>query len=109
MKNRQEMIEEIQWDHEILCSGRSTMPDIKSVVIVNGPPEKYTDEELGKIVNFSREKTARYDRIFPCRREANLYILNKTEQGKWLRIQQSWRIGPFFSETLDEAIALLMK
>lgn len=115
---REEIIEEIQWGSGTSCSDigtfvswaldvpSSTRPDIKSVVMVNGPSEKYTDEELEKIIEFSKKQTEYYDKLFRYRRGANLYVLGKTDGG-WLRMQQSWRIGPFFSETLDEAIDFL--
>jgi hypothetical protein len=119
MESREEIIREIQWGRGTpFCdmgtfiswatdTPSSTHPDIGSVVMVHGPPEKYTDEEPGKILEFSRKQTEYYDKLFSYRRGANLYVIDKIDEGKWLRMQQSWKIGPFFSETLDEAISFV--
>lgn len=84
-------------------------PDWPSVVTVSSPPEKYTDDELRKLVEFSKERkerTERYDRMFNYRMGANLIVLDKMDgqDGRWLRKRQSWYMGPMFSQTLDEAL-----
>ena len=82
-------------------------PDLQSVVAVSGPPEKYTDEELEKIFLFSERATARYDKMFSHRRGANLILFDRVGNGHWMRKRLSWTEGPMYSETLDEAIAIM--
>ena len=124
--SREEMIGKLQWNDggygfgvcEVGAAMIWTMdtpgpdkPDLKSTVAVSGPPDKYTDEELEKILAFSERVTARYDKMFSYRRGANLILLDKPEyaEGRWLRKRLSWTIGPMFSETLDEALAIMEK
>jgi hypothetical protein len=81
--------------------------DLKSVVVVKGPPDKYTDEELAKLLVFSRAYTAYYDEMFTQRIGANLIIFDKRGfDGAWLRKRMTWDMGPMYSKTLDEAIAV---
>ena len=120
--NRQEMIDSLMWNsggHSFgICSFANSMrwamdapgpgkPDLKSIVAVSGPPEKYTDEELEKLVKFSQEATAHYDEMFTCRRGANLILFDKFDNGCWLRKRLSWEYGPMFSDALDAAIAVM--
>ncbi len=82
-------------------------PDWPSIVTIQGPKEKYTDEELAELVAFSEEKTAEYDKIFRHRMGANLIVMDKLPEGRWWRKRMSWEIGPMISETLPEAIAFM--
>lgn len=86
-------------------------PDWKSIVFVKGPAEKYNDEEIGKLYQFSVEKTAEYDKLFTVRMGANAIVMDKVAGEKiyWLRKRMSWECGPMYSETLEEAIAKFMK
>ncbi|MFA5080805.1 MAG: hypothetical protein WC472_04275 [Candidatus Paceibacterota bacterium] len=109
MEDRQSLIEKIQWNNARLFKTGSFMvwaldiprSGIKSIVVVRGPPDKYTDEELEKIVEFSGKMTT--DDIIFCRqRETNLIIIDKNQERT--RKRHPWAIGPYFSNTLDEAI-----
>lgn len=78
-------------------------PDLKSIVIVSTPAEKYTDEELERLVQFSDFMTADNDKRWKIRRGANFICISKIENGRWMRKRTSWQFGVMFSETLDEA------
>jgi hypothetical protein len=82
-------------------------PDLLSIVAVGLPKGKYTKEELTKICIFSERATKDYNTRNRYRRGANLICLDKREDGKWLRKRMSWTMGGFFSDTLDEAIAVM--
>jgi len=84
-------------------------PDLQSIVSVKGPPEKYTNEELATLLEFSERATARYDEMFSCRRGANLILFDKPEywNGAWKRKRLTWDRGPMTSPTLEEAIAVM--
>lgn len=122
--SRQEMIDKLEWNSGGygfgVCSFANSMlwamdtpssekSDLKSIVAVSGPPKKYSDEELEKIVAFSERVTARYDKMFRYRRGANLILLDKPSfaDGKWMRKKLSWTEGPMYSDTLSEAIAFM--
>lgn len=81
--------------------------DLKGIVAVSLPKEKYTDEELLKLVEFNKRITADYDKYCGYRLGANLICIDKTEFGNWLRKKMSWEYGPMFSPTLDEAIKFM--
>lgn len=89
-------------------------PDWISVVAISGPPEKYTDEELQILVDFSEEATRRYDTRWHWRRGANLICIGKdpfSSSGpvSWMRKRMSWLYGPMYSATLLEALAVFTK
>lgn len=124
--SRQEMIGKLEWNRGGygfgICSVASSMlwamdapgpgkPDLKCIVAVSGSPEKYTDEELAKIVVFSERVTAKYDTMFRYRRGANLILLDKSSdlnsEIKWMRKRLTWTQGPMWSDTLDEAISVM--
>jgi hypothetical protein len=86
-----------------------TKPDLKGIVAVCGKPGKYTTEELRKIVEFSKLVTARYDELFRYRRGCNLILLDKREDGHWMRKRLSWTEGPMYSATLEEAMKVFTK
>lgn len=121
--NREEMIEQLQWNsggtgHGVCAVANSFLwstsrpkhprgdDDLKSIVAVSGPPDKYTDEELQKLVAFSERRTEDYDRRNGRRMGANLIYINKYGENKWLRKRMSWDIGSMFSDSLDEAITV---
>ena len=121
--NRQEMINRLQWNdggmgHGICTVASSMMwamgkpkeprgaDDLKSVVAVSGPPNKYTDDELNALVEFSEQRTANYDKMFNWRLGANLICINKISDDCWMRKRLSWEYGPMASPTLQEAIAV---
>jgi hypothetical protein len=88
-------------------------PDWISVVAISGPPTKYTTEELKKLVEFSKKETARYDKLFRWRMGCNLIFINKEDNYKgghiWFRKRQTWQYGPYWSDTLDEAITVMSR
>lgn len=119
--DRQQMIDRLQWNdggmgHGICAVASSMMwamsrpkeprgtDDLKSVVAVSGPPDKYTDEELKTLVEFSDERTAKYDAMFNWRLGANLICVNKLGPDCWMRKRLSWEYGPMVSSTLQEAL-----
>lgn len=124
---RNELIAQLEWNEGGygfgICSFANSMiwamdmpdpergkNDLKSVIAVCGDPAKYTDDELVKIVEFSKAATARYDKMFNVRRGCNLILLDKREgDGAWMRKRMSWEYGPMYSKTLDEAIAIFTK
>ena len=120
---RQELIEKITWNNGgygfgICAVGNALLwaldrpgpdnPDLKSIVAVTGPLDKYTDEELARLAEFSEKKTAEYDKMFKWRRGANLILFDKdVKTGQWLRKRITWTMGPMWSTTLEEAIAVM--
>jgi hypothetical protein len=85
-------------------------PDHPSIVFVQGPIEKYGDEELELILAFGKRRTAQYDRMFSIRRGCNAIILNKetVNWGKgprthWLRKRMSWEYGAMYALSLPAA------
>lgn len=84
-------------------------PDLCSIVAVTGCPNDYSDEELEKLLAFARERTARYDAMFNQRMGANLIIIGKCSDGRWLRKRLTWNRGPMHSSTLDEAISTMSR
>lgn len=119
--SRDDLINRLQWNdggmgHGICTVASSMMwamsrpkeprgaDDLKSVVAVSGPPAKYTDEELAALVEFSDERTAKYDAMFNWRLGANLICINKLSDGAWMRKRLSWESGPMMSPTLREAL-----
>lgn len=121
--SREELIRKIMWNSGGygfgICSMASSMlwamdqpgpgkPDLPSVVAVSGPPEKYTDAELERLVRFSEERTVDYDRMFNVRRGANLILIDKisAEGNCWMRKRLSWEFGPMHSPTLEEAVTV---
>lgn len=80
--------------------------DLKSIVAVSGPPDKYTDEELQTLVAFSERRTADYDKMYKWRLGANLICIDKYSDNNWLRKRLSWDRGPMYSPTLSEALAV---
>jgi hypothetical protein len=129
--NRQEMIDNLMWNSGGtgygICSfsiagamiwndmrPKTPEDDLKSVVAIMEPKDLYTDEELEKLVAFSKEKTARYDEMYRWRMGCNLIFIGKSERVEkgefyWLRKRQSWNMGPMHSNTLDEALEVMGK
>ena len=120
--SREELIAELVWNGGGcgfgICNVANAMtwamdkpgkgkPDLKSIVVVRGPPEKYKDEELRELAAFSERVTADYDKRYIYRRGANLICIDKTEDGRWMRKRLTWEMGPMFSDTLQEAIAVM--
>lgn len=121
--NRQELIDQLMWNSGGMGFGicsvassfiwatsrpKSKENDLKSVVAVSGPPDKYTDEELEKLVEFSNRKTANYDEIFNVRMGANLICIDKNVGPgghNWMRKRMSWEYGPMYSDTIEDAMA----
>jgi hypothetical protein len=116
--NRKELVARIMWNNGgtgfglcrvagmILHEMQRPDPDWISVVAVSGPPEKYTDEELEKLADFSDRRTARYDKMFNVRAGANAICIDKVNDTCWMRKRMSWEYGPMHSPTLTEAMAV---
>jgi hypothetical protein len=115
--NRETLIDQLEWytddvppeDHMWRRRGR-----LKSIVIVKGPPNGYSDEELESLVAFSERQTADYDTMWNPRDQVrardgcNAILIGKVFE-KWMRKRLSWYIGPMFSETLAEAMEVFDK
>ena len=119
--NRQELIDRLQWNnggtgYGICSVGNALLwaaqqpkeprgaDDLKSVVAISEPADRYTDEELTALVAFSDEMTADYDRLFAWRLGANMICIAKTSDRQWMRKRMSWEYGPMASPTLQEAL-----
>ncbi|MBI2046807.1 hypothetical protein HYT26_01430 [Candidatus Pacearchaeota archaeon] len=83
--------------------------DWASVVAVIGPKLKYFDWELEKIIPFAEKMTQEYDKHWRYRVGCNLIILEKREDGRWLRKRMSWIEGQMYSKSLDEAIKIFLQ
>ncbi len=118
---RDEMISKLMWNNgggsygictvgsmfAIACAPKQTLP---SCVAVGGPADKYTDEELTKLVQFSENSTANHIKsVGSVLYGDNLTIIDKIDECRWLRKRISWEMGPMFSNTLDDAIAFMSK
>lgn len=79
------------------------------VVTVQGDPAGYTDDELRELLAFSEEQTAAYDRMFRWRMGANLIVIKKYASDQWLRKRMTWDMGPMYSATLGEALAVFRR
>lgn len=123
MLSRRQMVEKLQWNRggygfgicEVAMSMMWAMDrpgpgksDLKSVVAVSWPPKRYTDQELKKILAFSERITADYDKMFQWRRGANLVLIDKLGDGRWLVKRLSWK-NPVCKPTLEEAFAVIEK
>src|SRR5208337_144505 len=119
-KERKALINQLEWNSGGygfgICSVANSMmwaldqptkdkPDLKSVVAVCGEPKKYTTEELRRIAEFSKAATERYDKMFSYRRGCNLILLDKRDEGSWMRKRLTWESGPMYSTSLEEALA----
>ena len=84
-------------------------PDIPSTVAVSGPPSRYTDDELSKIVAFAEWQDARYDKLFRVKRGCNGILFDKldwlsTRPVRWMVKKFTWESGYESHATLDDAI-----
>lgn len=118
--SRQEIIDKLEWNEggfgfEMFSVASSAMdeprpghPDLKSIIVVCGSPDKYTDEELRKILKFAERKTAAHDKTSRYRRGANLILIDKPNwsPGRWFFKRLTWRNGSI-ADSLDEAIAMM--
>lgn len=84
-------------------------PDLKSIVLVNVPAEKYTDTQLRWLVLFSRHVTAKHDEVCKRRMGANLIVIGKEQEDRWLRKQLTWTMGPMYSKTMLSAMGVFLK
>jgi hypothetical protein len=76
-------------------------------VTVQGKPKDYTDDELRELLEFSREMTADYNRMFKWRMGCNLIIVEKNMDNPhraWWRKRQTWTMGYMWSSTLEDAL-----
>lgn len=121
---REEMIKQLMWNSggtgygicsfanmvmQNMMEPKSPEEDWISIVAIQRPSEKYTDKELEKLLTFSKEETEKYDKFFRWRMGCNLIFIGKVEEGIWLRKKQSWRDGPMYSKSLDEALQVMRK
>ena len=119
--NRQEMTEQLEWstgwgyptfgqqaswDSDSPGPGKS---DLKSVVSVTGPPDKYTDDELAQLVAFSQQRTTEYDAENRYRRGANVVIVDKSywANGLWMVKRLLWQRGYPWHSSLEGAIGYM--
>lgn len=115
--SREQLVEQLLWSEGgaswgvcavgNMVAAVMTRQEIKSCVTVQGDPADYTDEELRKLVKFSRDQSAVHVRV--CGNilsSDNLYILRK-EKSSWLSKRRSWEFGRMYSPSLDDAIHFL--
>ena len=112
-QSRQELLDSLEWNSGghgfgipafagamLWASDRPTAerPDLKSIVAVCMPQEKYTDDELREICAFARLVTGNYDELFGYRRGCNMLIIEKYEGefwkgNNWMIKRMSWEYG----------------
>lgn len=84
-------------------------PDLKSIVAICTPQDIYTDDELAKLLAFSKMKTDEHKKRGEYCRGSNLIIFEKCPvTGRWMRKRLMW-VVPSYSPTVDEAIAAMSK
>lgn len=82
-------------------------PDWNSIVAVRGPLEKYTREELVKMLRVAKLVTDVYDSRSRWRQGANIWIIDKDMEWSeghisWLCKRLSWECGRMYYASLDE-------
>lgn len=84
-------------------------PDLPSIILVEGKPQQYTDEELTKIYRFSIETMIKFDQYWKQRKGlgAHLLIFRKTADGRWRAKEMEWEVGVNPFNTLEEAIQFM--
>ena len=83
--------------------------ELKSVVAITGPSNKYSDEEIQKLYKFSVERTKKHDKICRSRIITDMIIFDKMSPDFWYRAKMDWNVGSLVSETLDDAIAFFTR
>lgn len=116
-ETRQSLIDQIMWSDGgagwgVCAVGNMMMAQqskqtLKSIVSLQGSPDEYTDEELAKVVEFSKIRDERHRKICGEILIGDNVIFLRKMDGKWLRKRRSWDIGPMFSDSLDEAMAFM--
>lgn len=93
---REELTEAIAWHNGRITGSRT---NLKSRVLLEGPPDKYTDEELQRVLEFAERRT-REDKVNPG---SNLIYLDKDENS-WIRFREDHSLGTTRRRTLDEIL-----
>lgn len=116
-ETRQSLIDQIMWSDGgsgwgICAIGNMMMAQqskraMKSIVSLQGSPDEYTDEELGKVVEFSKVRDERHRLICGEILMGDNVIVLRKMGSKWLRKRMTWNIGPMFSDSLDEALEFM--
>jgi len=116
---REQMVEKLFWNVGGYNFGQCAMlrwftqrpspdtPDLKSVVLVSAPADKYADDELAKLVEFSERASAIHDGLRRWRLGANLILLDKLDENCWVARYMSWESFPVSYPTLEAAIDAL--
>ncbi len=115
--NRQEMIDALFWGRggggygPCAVGGQMVMTlradKVKSLVVIKGAPDTYTDDELAKLVEFSSRKSQEYLNMFRCSyvdTGANLIIIEKLAADYWIRKRMTWTVGCMASTSLADAM-----
>jgi len=95
---------------------RREKKDWGSIVGTKVPLERYTKEDLIKMLLFAQKVTTDYDKYFRIRQGANIVILNKDDSRtyekkpfkQWMLKRLSWESGKFYHDNLDEAIEFFL-
>lgn len=82
-------------------------PDWGSVVATRVPIERYSRNELIKMLLFAKKMTAEYDEIVGHRKRSNIITLDKTSSGLWVVKKLTWDQGRYF-KVLDDAITFFL-
>ena len=116
---RKELIQRLSWNSGGMGYGvasigmqlamRMSGKTIPSIVVVSIPQDKYTDEELSKLVAFSEKMTEDFKRRFGGPLLGDNCICLEKMEGCWMRKKLTWECGPMTSPTLDEALAVFDK
>lgn len=120
--NREELINELMWNGEnnpsqlvyndtwlskdktYIDINYKEKRDLKSMVVINGNPQEFTDEELQELVSFSREMTEHYDKTIRSRMQSSLVVIISKDDGYWSRKRISWENGLKWADTLKETL-----
>jgi hypothetical protein len=98
--NRDELINALMWVGD---------EDFKSSVMIGTPSNKYSDEELMKLFEFS--KSATEDHLTICgdiKPTDNIVLIDKKNPNLWLRKRTRWNnFGESFS--LNNAVQIMSK
>jgi hypothetical protein len=80
---------------------------MSSLVCVIGEENNYTESEIALLEQFSKAYIEWDNRIGPDKTFAYYIFFQKGDDGRWLRVKESWTEGPLYSPTLKEALVFM--
>ncbi len=79
-----------------------------SIVAIVGDPGDYNEEELGKLIRFAEEKTARHNERGRSWANPNFIIIGKEGPNRWVRKMMTWTDAvPNYSRDINLAIMFM--